>query len=834
MTAVIPSLPSPLPFLDPPCTAAAATTTFQTHRTGKGKPGPKPGAAAAKKAAMIAAGIPIPVLPPGKRGRGRPPKSTLVVSTGAAYAAAAAAYVAAAAAGEGDEPRKKNRKKSKKHKKDPGAPTRPKTAYLLYGDEQRPGLKEKFPEYRQSEIMIELGKMWSTVDQTTKSSLEQAALALKASYDIAQAAYNASDQAKAWIAKQDAELAAAEAALGAAKAAAAVPLPAPGTPAPPAVELVVGVVVVAALAAAVPMDVPAVVAPSGPLLSSSSAAPQKRHRTGISVDGGGGGGGSGGGGAQAVLLHGHIGCPYTSCRRTFLDTTSLTLHLREHRGTSGARGGADAGLDAGAQVRCTAGHVGQARFVCIKHCCAFGNCTTEACIYNAITMRGKCQRHDSKTVACSTEGCSNIAQARGVCTTHGTTQDAIQLYAVPTRKPRGRTPLNRAGEPATWNAAEGAWLDVAPKKGGSTSPARESDNQLYAVQTRKPRGRAPLNRAGEPATWNAAEGAWLDVAPKKGGSTSLAREFDNAERERRRELDMLRIRKQKWRIQRVERILKNTPTVSVFGEVWQAARYPQDKSRLYWWNTSTRETCLRLATDIESAALLRVQNTLLEQNVDSAIETIVTDTLRSRKAAVESAVLTVCNQHAAEEAPEVAAQRAVVSHAASEARAAVAVFAAERAAALKASSAAAETPTELGGHQAVREQELSTSPPVRPPRDHLPQPPATAPTSLVPTHQHHTRKRGPVAAVAANLQKRRRPDRTGDSHWLKQGGRAAWKQRLGKSSIDGKGSGYRYVYKVMRRKVPGYVLAPAPAPAPAVTLRWPKLVQAGGCSLHLY
>ena len=31
----------------------------------KGKPGPKPGAAAAKKAAMIAAGIPIPVLPPG-------------------------------------------------------------------------------------------------------------------------------------------------------------------------------------------------------------------------------------------------------------------------------------------------------------------------------------------------------------------------------------------------------------------------------------------------------------------------------------------------------------------------------------------------------------------------------------------------------------------------------------------------------------------------------------------------------------------------------------------------------------------------------------------------
>ena len=58
------------------------------------------------------------------------------------------------------------------------------------------------------------------------------------------------------------------------------------------------------------------------------------------------------------------------------------------------------------------------KFVCIKHG-AYGYCTTDACITNAMSMSGKCKKHDSKTVACSTEGCSNLAKGKGLCDTHG-------------------------------------------------------------------------------------------------------------------------------------------------------------------------------------------------------------------------------------------------------------------------------------------------------------------------------------------------------------------------------------------------------------------------------
>ena len=84
------------------------------------------------------------------------------------------------------------------------------------------------------------------------------------------------------------------------------------------------------------------------------------------------------------------------------------------------------------------------KFVCIKHG-AYGYCTTDACINNAITTRGKCKKHDSKTVVCSVEGCSVNAVGRGVCSKH----DALGACSFNTCncavKARGRCKKNGGG-----------------------------------------------------------------------------------------------------------------------------------------------------------------------------------------------------------------------------------------------------------------------------------------------------------------------------------------------------------------------------------------------------
>jgi hypothetical protein len=57
--------------------------------------------------------------------------------------------------------------KFKKHK-DPNAPKRPKTGFLLFCDEFRDDIKKKNKELQMCDVMKELGKLWGTYSDVEK------------------------------------------------------------------------------------------------------------------------------------------------------------------------------------------------------------------------------------------------------------------------------------------------------------------------------------------------------------------------------------------------------------------------------------------------------------------------------------------------------------------------------------------------------------------------------------------------------------------------------------------------------------------------------------------
>ena len=63
-------------------------------------------------------------------------------------------------------------------------------------------------------------------------------------------------------------------------------------------------------------------------------------------------------------------------------------------------------------------------------------------------------------------------------------------------KPRGRAPKNASGQPATWDPDRGEWTGVVKKTKPDGVP--------------KPRGRAPLG-----ATWDYDKGEWVGGKPKR-------------------------------------------------------------------------------------------------------------------------------------------------------------------------------------------------------------------------------------------------------------------------------------------------------------------------------
>lgn len=79
--------------------------------------------------------------------------------------------------------------KSKKKKKDPNAPKRPLSAFFLYCHDERPKVKETYPDYGVAECAKELAQRWATCKN--KDKYEAQAAQEKVKYEKAMEKYNA-------------------------------------------------------------------------------------------------------------------------------------------------------------------------------------------------------------------------------------------------------------------------------------------------------------------------------------------------------------------------------------------------------------------------------------------------------------------------------------------------------------------------------------------------------------------------------------------------------------------------------------------------------------------
>jgi hypothetical protein len=83
-------------------------------------------------------------------------------------------------------------KKSKRRKKDPDAPKRPMTAYLLFSQEHRVEAKKKLgSDAKLPEIAKKLGKMWAKAPEDEKKKFEKKAASAKEKYDKEMKKYKA-------------------------------------------------------------------------------------------------------------------------------------------------------------------------------------------------------------------------------------------------------------------------------------------------------------------------------------------------------------------------------------------------------------------------------------------------------------------------------------------------------------------------------------------------------------------------------------------------------------------------------------------------------------------
>merc|ERR1712244_125694 len=76
-----------------------------------------------------------------------------------------------------------NEKKSPKKAKDPNAPKRPMTSYLLFTKAIRADVKEENPEMKTTEITKEMGRRWKALSEEEKEPYVKEAAKLKKKYE---------------------------------------------------------------------------------------------------------------------------------------------------------------------------------------------------------------------------------------------------------------------------------------------------------------------------------------------------------------------------------------------------------------------------------------------------------------------------------------------------------------------------------------------------------------------------------------------------------------------------------------------------------------------------
>lgn len=83
-------------------------------------------------------------------------------------------------------------KKKKRKKKDPNAPKRPSSAYILYVNSRTERFRKEHPDYKMTQVMSSLGEEWRGLDDRSKRPFQDMAAKDKTRYEAERTKYEAS------------------------------------------------------------------------------------------------------------------------------------------------------------------------------------------------------------------------------------------------------------------------------------------------------------------------------------------------------------------------------------------------------------------------------------------------------------------------------------------------------------------------------------------------------------------------------------------------------------------------------------------------------------------